>query len=89
MCGELPLELISVNNLKKSYKVGKKQMKHIEHEGEEDDQFQRAQSPVIEAVKGISFSLKKDECFILLGVNGAGKTTTFKALTLEEVMSEG
>jgi len=28
------------------------------------------------AVKGISFTLKKAECFGLLGVNGAGKTST-------------
>ncbi|XP_061720789.1 phospholipid-transporting ATPase ABCA7-like [Cydia pomonella] len=33
------------------------------------------------AVKGVSFSVKKGECFGLLGVNGAGKTTTFKMLT--------
>ncbi|XP_047996703.1 phospholipid-transporting ATPase ABCA1-like [Leguminivora glycinivorella] len=33
------------------------------------------------AVKGVSFSVKKGECFGLLGVNGAGKTTTFRMLT--------
>ena len=43
----------------------------------------------VNAVREISFSLKKDECFILLGVNGAGKTSTFKCLTLEEVVSGG
>lgn len=35
------------------------------------------------AVKGISFGVKKGECFGLLGTNGAGKTTTFKMLSGE------
>ncbi|MCD6559231.1 MAG: ABC transporter ATP-binding protein [Palaeococcus sp.] len=35
----------------------------------------------IEAVKGISFEVKKGELFGLLGPNGAGKTTTIKMLT--------
>jgi ABC-type multidrug transport system ATPase subunit len=43
----------------------------------------------MKAVKGISFSLKKDECFILLGVNGAGKSTTFKCLASEENPTSG
>ena len=30
------------------------------------------------AVDGISFELKRGECFGLLGPNGAGKTTTFR-----------
>ncbi|KPI94545.1 ATP-binding cassette sub-family A member 3 [Papilio xuthus] len=41
------------------------------------------------AVKGISFSVKKGECFGLLGVNGAGKSTTFKMLTGEECPTRG
>jgi ABC-type multidrug transport system ATPase subunit len=44
---------------------------------------------VLKAVNGISFSLKKQESFALLGVNGAGKSTTFKMLTLNEVVSKG
>lgn len=36
---------------------------------------------VIEAVKGISFKVKKGEIFGLLGPNGAGKTTTINMLT--------
>jgi len=43
----------------------------------------------INAVRGISFSLKKEECFILLGINGAGKSTTFKCLTANELISGG
>jgi ABC-type multidrug transport system fused ATPase/permease subunit len=42
-----------------------------------------------QAVKGTSFSLKKHECFILLGINGAGKSTTFKCLTAEERVTTG
>lgn len=34
-----------------------------------------------EAVKGISFSVKKGEIFAFLGPNGAGKTTTIHILT--------
>ena len=34
----------------------------------------------VEAVKGISFSIKKGELFGLIGPNGAGKTTLFKML---------
>ncbi|XP_063366848.1 phospholipid-transporting ATPase ABCA1-like [Cydia amplana] len=41
------------------------------------------------AVKGVSFSVKKGECFGLLGVNGAGKTTTFKLLTRETAPTGG
>lgn len=41
------------------------------------------------AVKGISFSLKRSECFGLLGVNGAGKTTTFKMITGDEIVTRG
>ena len=35
------------------------------------------------AVKGVSFGVRKGDCFGLLGTNGAGKTTTFKALSGE------
>ncbi|CAH0401461.1 unnamed protein product [Chilo suppressalis] len=41
------------------------------------------------AVKGISFSVKKGECFGLLGVNGAGKSTTFQMLTGERCPTRG
>ena len=43
----------------------------------------------LDAVKGISFSLTKNESFILLGINGAGKSTTFKCLTAEERVTGG
>lgn len=41
------------------------------------------------AVKGISFALRRSECFGLLGVNGAGKTTTFKMITGDEIVTQG
>lgn len=41
------------------------------------------------AVKGISFSMERAECFGLLGVNGAGKTTTFKMVTGDESITRG
>ena len=43
----------------------------------------------VKAVKGISFSLKNSECFVLLGVNGAGKSSTFKCLIAEEMITSG
>ncbi|KAJ2948257.1 hypothetical protein O0L34_g7487 [Tuta absoluta] len=48
----------------------------------------RPRSPV-NAVKGVSFSVKKGECFGLLGVNGAGKSTTFKMISGEECPTRG
>merc|ERR1719223_552660 len=33
-----------------------------------------------EAVKGVSYAVKKNECFALLGSNGAGKSTTMNML---------
>ncbi|XP_028967478.1 ATP-binding cassette sub-family A member 1 [Galendromus occidentalis] len=43
----------------------------------------------LRAVNNISFSVKKNECFGLLGVNGAGKTTTFSILTGDSYINEG
>lgn len=41
------------------------------------------------AVRGVSFGVKKGECFGLLGTNGAGKTSTFKVLSGEVVPNYG
>lgn len=41
------------------------------------------------AVKGITFGVKKGECFGLLGTNGAGKTSTFKVLSGEVIPNHG
>ena len=43
----------------------------------------------IEAVKNISFDVKKGEAFALLGPNGAGKTTTIRMLTTLLVPTSG
>ena len=40
-------------------------------------------------MKGISFGVRKGECFGLLGVNGAGKSTTFNCLTGYNIASGG
>uniref|UniRef100_A0A8C7ACP0 ABC transporter domain-containing protein n=1 Tax=Neovison vison TaxID=452646 RepID=A0A8C7ACP0_NEOVI len=45
--------------------------------------------PVILAVRNISVTIQRGECFALLGFNGAGKTTTFKILTGEETVTSG
>ncbi|XP_055936833.1 phospholipid-transporting ATPase ABCA1-like [Argiope bruennichi] len=41
------------------------------------------------AVNQLSFSIRKQECFGLLGVNGAGKTTSFRMLTGDIQPSKG
>lgn len=41
------------------------------------------------AVKGVSFTVKKSECFGLLGMNGAGKTSTFEMMTLNRSKTAG
>ncbi|XP_026331649.1 ATP-binding cassette sub-family A member 3-like [Hyposmocoma kahamanoa] len=41
------------------------------------------------AVKGVSFSIKKGECFGVLGVNGAGKSSTFRTITGENLATLG
>jgi ATP-binding cassette subfamily A (ABC1) protein 1 len=43
----------------------------------------------IHAVRGVTFSVPRGECFGLLGVNGAGKTTTFNMLTGDSIPSRG
>jgi ABC-2 type transport system ATP-binding protein len=42
--------------------------------------FLRRETRTVEAVRGISFDVKRGEVFGLLGPNGAGKTTTIKIL---------
>ncbi|BAD86215.1 ABC-type multidrug transport system, ATPase component [Thermococcus kodakarensis KOD1] len=61
------MKAVEVNNLRKSYpKKIPLPFRKVEW---------------VEAVKGISFEVKRGELFGLLGPNGAGKTTTIKMLT--------
>ena len=41
------------------------------------------------AVQDVSFTVKKNECFAMLGTNGAGKTSVFKILTSELFPTSG
>lgn len=41
------------------------------------------------AVDGVSFTVKKGECFALLGLSGAGKSSTFNMLLGQESISGG
>jgi branched-chain amino acid transport system ATP-binding protein len=43
----------------------------------------------IQAVKGVSFEVRRGELVSLIGANGAGKTTTLKAVTGLQPMAEG
>ncbi|HET7527853.1 MAG TPA: ABC transporter ATP-binding protein [Burkholderiaceae bacterium] len=43
----------------------------------------------IQAVKGVSFDVKRGELVCLIGANGAGKTTTLKAITGTQPVRDG
>ena len=43
----------------------------------------------IQAVKGVSFEIKRGELVCLIGANGAGKTTTLKAVTGTQPVRDG
>jgi ABC-2 type transport system ATP-binding protein len=51
--------------------------------------FFKKQKKEVEALRGISFSVKKGEMFGLLGPNGAGKTTMIKILTTMLIPNSG
>jgi sodium transport system ATP-binding protein len=62
-------EVLSVTNLRKTFKLSKKQQK-----------IRNSKKPVIIAANDISFKSYEGEVFGLLGPNGAGKTTTMRML---------
>ena len=64
-------EIISVNGLKKTFTLTKKQQK-----------LEKTKAKTKVAVDGLSFEVSKGEVFGLLGPNGAGKTTTLRMLSL-------
>ncbi len=64
------MEVIKVQNLKKTFVLSKKQQK-----------IQATSEPKIVAVNDLSFEVAKGEIFGLLGPNGAGKTTTLRMLS--------
>jgi lipooligosaccharide transport system ATP-binding protein len=43
----------------------------------------------VEAVRGVEFSIRRQECFGFLGVNGAGKTTTMKMVYCRTAKTSG
>ena len=64
------MEVIQVQNLKKTFVLSKKQQK-----------IQATNEPKIVAVNDLSFAVEKGEIFGLLGPNGAGKSTIMNILT--------
>lgn len=64
------MEVIKVQNLKKTFILSKKQQK-----------IQATSEPKIVAVNDLTFEVNKGEIFGLLGPNGAGKTTTLRMLS--------
>lgn len=60
-------KIIEVRNLRREF---------VTHKG-----VLRRKKELVEAVRGIDFSVERGEIFGLLGQNGAGKTTTIKMLT--------
>lgn len=67
--GAKMIEILKVENLKKSFTLSKKQQK-----------IERTNLKVKVAVNDLSFTAYKGEIFGLLGPNGAGKTTTLRML---------
>lgn len=61
----------------------------IESEAMVVSQLRKVYGGQFKAVQDVSFTVKKGECFGLLGMNGAGKTTTFEMMTLNRPKTQG
>ena len=72
------METVVVKNIKKTFKLTKKQMK-----------INQTKDPLKVAVDDISFSTFAGEIFGLLGANGAGKTTTLRCIATLIKQDEG
>lgn len=68
--------LLSVEGLKKYYPLGK-------------GSFFRREKPLLRAVDGVSFSVKKGETFALVGESGCGKSTLGRAILQLETPTAG
>lgn len=51
--------------------------------------YRKKNGEIFEAVKGISFEVKRGEIFSFLGPNGAGKSTTIGMLTTQKEITDG
>ena len=79
-------QVITVNNLKKTYPLYKKKGDKIrEALSLTGKRYHRE----FEALKGISFSVSKGECVGIIGLNGSGKSTLLKILTGVIKQTEG
>lgn len=70
-------EIIKVKNLSKIFTIEKGQQGFLATV----KSFIKPKKVDFEAVKNLSFNIKKGEIFGLIGANGAGKSTTIKMLT--------
>lgn len=70
--------MVEVKNLKKEFKLNKKQMKK-----------DNTKTSIKVAVDGLSFTAERGEIYGLLGPNGAGKTTTLRCISTLIKPTEG
>lgn len=52
-------------------------------------EFYKEDKSIIKVLSNINFSVKKGECFVIIGPNGSGKTTLLRILGLLELPTQG